>query len=381
MAEQFSMAVSSPSQIMEEVKVMTEPQDEESKQLRQQAEANAQAIMELDLDSLQEKTSMVKDIESFGISTMTKSANKNSLLKVTVDKLSKSGADDGLVSRSLMDLHHEIKDLDPSALDFTKQGILGKIFNPVRGYFEKYEKADAVIADIVKSLDQGKQTLVDDNTTLSLEAAELRGLTIQLNKEIKMGAEMDSALEAKLQEAEANGMDPDKVRFVQEEILYPLRQRIMDMQQMITVNQQGIIAMEVVQRNNKELIRGVQRAKTVTVSALRTGVMVASALYNQKIVLTKIQALNETTENIVAGTSRMLKEQGTEIHQMAASANMSPETMKTAFMDVLTSLEEISNYKQQALPMMKDTIQQFRELADTGEAEIRKLEQGNKLNA
>ena len=42
----------------------------------------------------------------------------------------------------------------------------------------------------------------------------------------------------------------------------------MDMQQMIVVNQQGIIAIEVIRRNNKELIRGVDRAKNVTIFSI-----------------------------------------------------------------------------------------------------------------
>jgi uncharacterized protein YaaN involved in tellurite resistance len=41
---------------------------------------------------------------------------------------------------------------------------------------------------------------------------------------------------------------PGKVKFVAEEVLFPLRQRIMDMQQMIVVNQQGVMATEIVIR-------------------------------------------------------------------------------------------------------------------------------------
>ena len=49
--------------------------------------------------------------------------------------------------------------------------------------------------------------------------------------------------------------------------------------------------MEIIRRNNLELIRSVERAKTVTVSALRVAVTVASALYHQKIVLEKVNLL------------------------------------------------------------------------------------------
>ena len=37
-----------------------------------------------------------------------------------------------------------------------------------------------------------------------------------------------------------------KAKFVAEEVLFPLRQRIMDMQQMMVVNQQGAMATEIV---------------------------------------------------------------------------------------------------------------------------------------
>ena len=65
---------------------------------------------------------------------------------------------------------------------------------------------------------------------------------------------MDEEISDALNKAKVNNDDPDRISFVSEEILFPLRQRIMDMQQMIVVNQQGIIAIEVIRRNNKELI-------------------------------------------------------------------------------------------------------------------------------
>ena len=148
---------------------------------------------------------------------------------------------------------------------------------------------------------------------------------------------------------------------------------------MVVVNHQGIVAMEVIKRNNRELIRGVDRARTVTVTALRTAVMVASALYNQKIVLKKIDALNETTSNIIANTGRMLKDQGAEVQKQATSATVDPESLKQAFQDAISALEDISTFKQEALPKMHETVEQFRELAETGEKEIARLESAENI--
>ncbi len=133
------------------------------------------------------------------------------------------------------------------------------------------------------------------------------------------------------------------------------------------MNQQGIIAMEVIRRNNLELIRAVSRAENVTVAALRTAVTVAGALYHQKIVLEKVQILNTATNDMISATSRMLKEQGTAVQEQAVEAGISPETLKQAFTDTLSALDDISAYKEKALPQMAQTIQEFRQIAEEGE--------------
>jgi len=376
----FSMQVMDANEIQEAIKEEVKVVPEEVLKLKEQAENNAAAIMNINMDSLGDKRSFMQSIESFGLDTMQASSQKNSLLKVSVGNLSKSGDEGGVVSKSLTDLQREIKDLDPSLIDFTKTGVLGKLFNPIRNYFQKYEKAETVITDILESLDKGKAVLKNDNTTLSIEEHSLRELTKKINKEIEMGTMMDDSIAARLEQEQILGGDPDRIKFVQEEILFPLRQRVMDLQQMVVVNNQGIIAMEIIQRNNKELMRGVDRAKNVTVSALRTAVMVASALYNQKIVLKKIQVLNETTNNLISSTSKMLKNQGAEIHKQSMETGISIDVLKTSFADLTVALDEISKYKQNALPIMKDTIQQFRVMADEGETQIKKLEKGSALS-
>lgn len=376
----FSMEVANIAEIKNEVAEQVKPVPEEVAKLQTLAENNVSEILKLDLDSLDQKRQILKSIESFGADSMKNSAQKNSLLQISVGKLSQAGDEGGFVAKGLMELHQEIEDLDPSLIDFTKEGILGKIFNPVRAYFAKYEKSESVIADIVVSLEKGQTTLKNDNTTLEIEQQSLRDMTKKLMQEIELGMMMDQTIEKQIADAKSRNEDPEKIKFITEEVLFPLRQRVMDMQQMIVVNQQGVMAIEVVIRNNKELIRGVERAKNVTISALKISVMVAGALYNQKIVLKKIEMLNETTNNLISNTSRMLKEQGTAIQKQSMDANISVDTLKTAFADVMSALDSISTYKQEALPKMRDTIQQFKELADKGEQQIQQLEKGHNLS-
>ncbi|QOT09068.1 toxic anion resistance protein [Paenibacillus sp. JNUCC32] len=375
----FTMEVIRPEEIKTAIEEQVKPEPEEVTQLKELAANNVQAIMELDIESLEKRRQVLQSIDSFGISTMRSSSEKNALLQVQVGRLSKTGDEGGQVAKGLTELQLQLKDLDPSVVDFAKSGLLGMVFNPLRRYFAKFQKADAVISDIIISLDKGKTVLKNDNTTLEIEQQTLRDLTKKLQKEIQLGMLMDTEIESQVEAAKIRQESEDKIRFITEEVLFPLRQRVMDLQQMLVVNQQGIMAIEVVIRNNKELIRGVDRARNVTVTALKISVTVASALYNQKIVLKKIELLNETTNNLISATSKMLKDQGAAIHKQSLETSISVDTLKQAFTDVLSALDSISTYKQEALPRMRETIHQFSELAVTGEQQIQRLERGQKL--
>lgn len=350
------------------------PTPEQKTQLSAMAVNNADEVMKINLDSLEERRNIANTIESFGTDIVEKSAAKNKMLENTLGDLAKTGSEGSKVMESLAMLNREMKELDPSGINFNQQGFFGKMFNPVRNYFQRYEKADAQIEEIIQSLDEGRKALVADNTTLEIEQVSLRNLTQKLGKQVELGVQMDEAITRQLEELQTTNEDPEKIKYIQDEVLFPLRQKLMDLQQMQAVNQQGYFAMEIVRRNNKELIRAVDRAKHVTVSALRTAVTVASALYNQKIVLDKVKLINETTNDLIKQTSIMLKQQGADIQQQAMEANISVDTLKEAFQNTYEALDAVESYKLKALPQLRTQIDAFRELADEGTKRMNRIE-------
>lgn len=370
----FSLEVPDENEVKAIVRQQVEPTEERRRTIAGATEGQAGQIMSVDLDSFESRREITSAIESMGNDLATKSTAKNEILARRIGELGQGGGQTGEVARGLADLSIQMRDLDPSAIDFAKSGGLGKFFNPVRRYFERYKTADAEIADIVRSLDRGKATLTADNTTLELEEAAMRDLTKKLSEKVDIAIQLDRSLTTEIERRKAQNEDEKLVKFVEEEVLFPLRQKVMDFQQLLVVNQQGIVAMEVIRRNNLELIRAVDRAQSVTVSSLRVAVTVAGALYNQKIVLDKVKALNATTESMIASTSRMLKEQGTEIQRQATEATVSPDTLKQAFADALGALDDISTYKQEALPRIAQTIQEFKQIAEKGEARLKQME-------
>jgi uncharacterized protein YaaN involved in tellurite resistance len=119
---------------------------------------------------------------------------------------------------------------------------------------------------------------------------------------------------------------------------------------------QGYLALDMIRKNNLELAKGVDRASTTTISALRTAVMVAQALTNQKLVLEQVKALNTSTENMIVATSEMLKTQSAEIHQQASGSMIGVEKLQLAFDNVFATMDMISDYKVKALDSMKVTV-------------------------
>jgi uncharacterized protein YaaN involved in tellurite resistance len=370
----FTLELPRKEEIKKAVEAETAVDRETSLMISDASKEKGDEILNTDIDNFHDRKELTKAIEEFGSDVVKKSADKNSVMKTRLGELSRAGGESGAVARGLEELSRQMKDLDPSGVDFLKKGPLGNLFNPVRSYFNKFKAADSVIGEIVESLDKGARTLRDDNTTLELEQASMRELTKQLNQKIALGQELDDYLTEQIQRQRDLNGDSEKVKFVEEEILFPLRQRMIDFSQMLAVNQNGILAMEVIRKNNYELIRSVNRAQTVTVAALNVAVTVAGALYNQKIVLEKVKVLNQATNDMIASTSRMLNTQGAEIQKQAMDSNIQVETLKDAFRETLGALDSINQYKQKALPQMKETIAQFRELALEGEQVIQNIE-------
>ena len=138
----------------------------ENSNLKNQAQQNAVAIFDTDLNNPAERENILKPLDNFGLNEMSKSASHNEMLSTRFVDLTKGGKEADNISEKLLELNRQMKDLDPSKVDFAKKGVLGNIMNPVRKYFAKYEKAEVAISEIVESLDKSSKVLQNDNTTL-----------------------------------------------------------------------------------------------------------------------------------------------------------------------------------------------------------------------
>ena len=139
-------------------------------------------------------------------------------------------------------------------------------------------------------------------------------------------------------------------------MLFYVRQKVQDLLTQLAVSVQGYLSLDMVRKNNLELIKGVDRASTTTVSALRTAVIVAQALSNQKLVLDQVTALNNTTSDMIAGTARMMKQQAADTGRQASASSVEVDKLKAAFSDIYTSMDMMAEYKVKALDNMQKTV-------------------------
>jgi len=377
--ENFSLDLPKVEDIKENLEKELKLSDEREIVISDVAREKADQILQVDAYDFSNRQQLIKAIETFGSDLMEQSEEKNAILGKRISELNRMGGDSQAVANGLDKLSTEVAELNPAGIDFTKKGFLGNFLNPIKKYFKKYETADIVIGNIIKALEEGSTILKDDNTTLEIETTSMRNISKQLIEKRKLGQELDDYLTMQINNMRAQNGDNEKIKFIEEEILFSLRQRMIDFSQKLAVNQQGIIAMETTKRNNYELIRSVERAKFVTVSALRTAVIVAGSLYNQNLVMSKINIVNNTTNDMIATTSKMLKTQGTEIQKQAIETNIDMDTLKLAISDALEAFESINTYKQKALPQMKQTLAEFDTLVTQGQKIVDSIESSENL--
>ena len=265
---------------------------------------------------------------------------------------------DAGVGKDLAELRTIVEDLDPGKrgkLSGTRK-FLGIIpfGNKLNNYFRSYQSAQGHIQAILGNLSSGKDELLMDNAAIDVERQKLWEAMGNLEQMIHISKSLDQKLEDKA--AELDATDPAKAKAVRETALFYVRQRTQDLLTQMAVSVQGYLALDLVKKNNVELVKGVDRASTTTVSALRTAVTVAEAMTNQRLVLGQITALNDTTAGIIDSTGTLLRDQTAKIHQQAAESTIPLETLQRAFQNIYDTMDEVDTFKLKALDSMKQTV-------------------------
>ncbi|TDU76323.1 toxic anion resistance protein [Streptomyces sp. KS 21] len=321
-----------------------------------------------------EFASRIGEISGLGAADIRSAAQQsNRMLERAVRSLGSDGGGDAQarVAGSLVELRRTVEDLDPR--DTPAKGVkalLAKLpgGNKFRDHVAKYASSQATLNKIVGALRGGQDELRRDNAALHTERARLWETMGKLQEYAVLAEALDTAVEQRITEAELS--DPQAADAMRADLLFPVRQKHQDLLTQLAVCAQGYLAMDVVRRNNDELIKGVDRAATTTVSALRIAVMLASALDNQRKVIEQVNTLRTTTEDLIRGNAEMLSTQSGEIQRIAADPAVGAETLRTAFAQIYRTLDAIDTFKVQATENMAATVESLTGELQTASAHL-----------
>lgn len=297
------------------------------------------------------------DLRAMGDADIRRAAESSNRLLQTPVKALKQGeiSKESKVSNTLLELRRTVEDLDPGKASVGRK-IMGFIpmGNKLTDYFRRYESSQKQLDGILHSLRSGQDELRKDNAALNLEKQQLWDAMGRLNQYVYIAEKLDARVSAQI--AELDVTDPERAKAMREDVLFYVRQKHQDLLTQLAVSIQNYLAIDIVIKNNVELIKGVDRASTTTVSALRTAIIVAQALNNQKLVLEQITALNVTTSNLIQSTSEMLRDNSVSIQQQAASATIGLPQLQAAFDNIYQTMDAIDEFKVEALDGMAQTI-------------------------
>lgn len=289
-----------------------------------------------------------------------------------------SGLTDGdaPVGKSLTDLRRAVEELNPARHDLGHGGarkLLGIIplGDRVRAYFARYQRARSHIEAIVGALREGSDELERDNAAIAQEQTALWTQMETLRQYAYLAERLDGALESRLAEIAAS--DPERARILREDVLFPVRRRRQEILTQLAVAVQGYAALRVVETNNRELIRAVRTATTTTVSALRTAVMVAQALTDQRLVAQQVEAVNEATSAMIESTSAALRDQTGRVEELAMSPGVDMGSLQRAWDNVFAALDQIDTYKLRALDAMRVTVSELSTQVRRSQAQVERL--------
>jgi uncharacterized protein YaaN involved in tellurite resistance len=298
----------------------------------------------------------------------------------------RDGSDTSLkVASTLGELRSTIEDLAPGN---NKKGIQRFVSmlpggNKINKYFQRYESARGQLEAIVDSLESGRKDLELDNNDLANEKANQWDNMLRLREYILLAEALRSELETEINTLKAAG-NLDAAHALETDMLFAVNQRYQDLITQVTVATQGYMAMELIRKNNIELIKGVERTQNTTLTALHTSVIIAQALDQQKVILDQIDATNEATNRIIISTGQALRTQTERVHAQASSSGVSVEALQKAHEDIFATINSIDSFKVKANGQMKLTIENLNKQLERAKPQldrVRALEEQSNTDA
>ena len=356
------------------VSVLPDLPAEQQQELEQRADAWVDQVSGLNPHS-QEFTAQVNALGAVARRTFERTSQTSSrFMQQSLRESKEKGNAQASVAKSLSELRTTMEDLAPKEETFAEKALgwlPGR--NLAKRYFRNFESNQDQLDEVLGALSRGQEMLQKDNAELSVERRGLWEDLGALQKAAYLLNLLDDRTVRRAEQLRAEGKAQD-ADAMERDVLFAVRQRRQDVATQIAVTVQAYLSMGLIEDNNTKLQQGVERARTTTVTALRTAVITAQALENQKIVLDQIDAVNRTTDDLIGRTSQMLADNSVKIQEQAATSGVSPETLQKAFDNLFTTMDGIDAFRTKANENFLTTVNSLEQQVQRAQPYIERME-------
>ena len=357
------------------VSVLPDLPAEKQQELEQRADAWVDQISQLSPHS-QEFSAQVDALGAVARRTFERTAQTSSrFMEQSLRESKEKGSAQASVAKSLADLRTTMEDLAPKEETFADKALSflpGR--NAAKRYFRNFESNQDQLDGVLGALGRGQEMLQKDNAELAVERRALWEDLGALQKATHLLGLLDDRTVRRAEQLRGEGRAAE-ADALERDVLFAVRQRRQDVATQTAVTVQSYLAMGLIEDNNTKLQQGVERARTTTVTALRTAVITAQALENQKIVLDQIDAVNHTTDDLISRTSALLADNSVRIQEQAATSGVSAETLQTAFENLFTTMDGIDSFRTQANQNFLTTVTNLEQQVRRAQPYIERMQQ------
>ncbi|MFI3729878.1 toxic anion resistance protein [Vagococcus fluvialis] len=258
--------------------------------------------------------------------------------------------DIGPMGDSLTELMYRLNEASPSELEARDSNIFRKMFGKVKqSVYEvtaKYQKIGAQIDKIAVKLDKEKNGLLQDNLMLEQLYNKNKDYFDALNIYIAAGEVKTEELEMvtipeamKVAEASGDQMDAQIVNDLNQ-FVDRLEKRTYDLKLARQITIQQAPQIRLIQNTNQALAEKIQASINTAIPLWKNQVAIALTLLRQKDAVTAQRQVSQTTNDLLAKNSEMLKISAIETAEENERGIVDIETLQKTQNDLIETIQE-----------------------------------------
>lgn len=252
-----------------------------------------------------------------------------------------------------------------------KRGFLSKIFvsskKTVEKLLIKYQSIGREIDKIYKEITTYKNELTKANDMLE----EMFLQNLEYYKELEKYTAAGNLVIRRLQEEElpkyeelANSGDAQAVLNLQSlnNAIDMMKTRVYDLELAKMVAMQTAPQIRVIQRSNYKLIGKIQSAFVVTIPIFKNGLIQAVTLKRQNLIAESMEALDNTTNELLLKNAENIKNQSIEIAKLTGSPSIKIETLENTWKTIMEGIKETARIEEENRKLREEGSKKIKDM-------------------